>query len=200
MSFFLPATVPFPSQKASFTLARFGLEQLRTSLFRSGEVPEFDEQVRRSSIGSPIYKFADVRLSSFRVNGSTGQPTFPEVLLDTCLVDVQQPKNIIITEVQGRDTGVIEYISRGNAQITLRGVLDSGAMNVYPEQAVTNLVNLLNLAEPLAITSPFIQLLGIDEVVVQSFTMFQDPGGYNYQAYEISLIENIPLNLQPANA
>jgi hypothetical protein len=200
MNFFIPATIPVPSQKASFTLARFGLEQLRKALFVSGEIPEFDPEIRRSSIGTPIYKFADVRLASGQRDSATGNSVYPESLLDTCLIEFSQPKNIVITPVQGRDTGVIEYISRDNAQIRLRGILDSGNMNVYPEDAVRNLITLLNLPESLSIISPFLQLMGIDEVVVQDFTLSQDAGGYNYQAYEISLIENIPLQLLPENA
>lgn len=209
--FSLPAQVPVIPNKPSFVLSVFGLNALRKTLLDKQEVTE-DEITRRSRLNTPIYSFADIRLSTTIT--SNNESVFSgirneeggvngngiESFLDTALVEISQTKNIITTTLQGRSGTIKEYISDGDYTIRIRGVLDSGSMHVYPEQQVQTLHNILKVSDAITITSAFAQLYGITDVVVTDYTFSQVPGGYNVQPYEITLLSDIPLELLPEDA
>lgn len=211
-SFSAPVAIEGIPNKPLFVLSVFGLNALQKILLNKQEVTT-DEITRRSvSLNTPIYRFSDVRLSTTVTSNNDSVFSFVrnenggvngngiESLLDTALIEISQTKNLVRTTIQGRSGDVIEYISKGNYDIRIRGVIDSGSMHVYPEDKVNTLKNILDVDESITITSAFAQLFGISDVVVTDYTFSQVPGGYNVQPYEISLISDTPLELLPADA
>jgi hypothetical protein len=188
--------------KPLFTLEVFGLQALKKALLDKSKLQyNSDEQIRVTRFGSPVYEFCDVRLKGKVLNPSVtfqGEQEL-ELILDTALINISMYKNIVTTQLQGRDGTVKEYIAKGDYSISIKGVLDSGDMSVYPRQAVENLKTLLDLNTNLELISPFAQILGINEVIVQSYTIDQMPTGYNIQPYQINFLSDVPLIIKASN-
>jgi hypothetical protein len=188
--------------KPLFTLEVFGLQALKKALLDKSKLQtNQDEIVRGTRFGSPVYEFCDIRLKGKVENPSVTSAGMQDVelILDTALISCSMYKNIVTTQLQGRDGTVKEYIAKGDYSITIKGVLDSGDMAVYPRQAVETLKTLLDLNSNLELISPFAQILGINEVVVQSYNIDQLPTGYNIQPYEISFLSDVPLIIKSSN-
>lgn len=168
--------------KPSFVLAVFGLSALKNSLLKN-DAENTDTQVGTTRYGAPIFKFSEIKLS---YAGS-------DILLDTAILSISQSKNIVTTTLQGRDGTVKEYISDGDYEINIKGVLDSGNMFVYPETLVKQLKDICDIKDNIEIKSPFAEMLGITEAVITGYSFGQVPAGYNVQPYDITLLSDVPL-------
>lgn len=168
--------------KSSFVLAVFGLSALKNSLLKN-DAENTDTQVGTTRYGAPIFKFSEIKLS---YAGS-------DILLDTAILSISQSKNIVTTTLQGRDGTVKEYISDGDYEINIKGVLDSGNMFVYPETLVKQLKDICDIKDNIEIKSPFAEMLGITEAVITGYSFGQVPAGYNVQSYDITLLSDVPL-------
>ncbi|MCC3159522.1 DUF6046 domain-containing protein [Hymenobacter sp. 15J16-1T3B] len=125
-------------------------------------------------------------------------PVGGEVLLQEPIVTIDRPKLIVTTEIQGRDGSVKEYISDGDFQLTIKGILAPPISNGqyarrYPEAEVQALKRVLDLPEALPIACRLCGLHGIHNVVVKHRSWPPLPGFTNLQAYEIQLVsDNAP--------
>jgi len=168
--------------KPAFTLAVFGLSALKNTLLKN-DAENMDTQVGTTRYGAPIFKFSEVKLST----------SDTELLLDTAILSISQSKNIVTTTLQGRDGTVKEYISDGDYEISIKGILDSGNMFVYPEDLVKQLKSICDVKDNIEIKSPFAEMLGITEAVITGYSFGQVPAGYNVQPYDITLLSDVPL-------
>lgn len=181
--FNLPVTGSFGvPNKPAFVLAVFGLGALKKTLLKN-DSENIDTQVGTTRYGAPIFKFSEIKLS---YAGS-------DILLDTAILSISQSKNIVTTTLQGRDGTVKEYISDGDYEINIKGVLDSGNMFVYPESLVRQLKDICDIKDNIEIKSPFAEMLGITEAVITGYSFGQVPAGYNVQPYDITLLSDVPL-------
>jgi hypothetical protein len=181
--FSLPITAsPGLPNKPAFVLSVFGLSALQKKLLQN-DAEQTDAQVGKTKYGAPIFKFSEVKLKS----------STDEILLDTALINISQSKNIVTTTLQGRDGTVKEYISDGDYNISIKGVIDSGNMFVYPEALVKRLKDICDVKGNIELLSPFSELLGITEAVITGYSFNQVPAGYNVQPYEITLLSDVPL-------
>ena len=116
--------------------------------------------------------------------------TFDSIRLDTVLLTISQSKNIVTTQIQGRNGTVKEYIGMGDYNISIQGII-TGTNGVYPIDAVSNLKKILVASVPLAVNSWYLQNLDIDSVVVNDFTLNQVAGGYSYQPFVITCLSDL---------
>ncbi|GAA4349793.1 hypothetical protein GCM10023185_06810 [Hymenobacter saemangeumensis] len=122
------------------------------------------------------------------------------VVLDEPLVEVSQDKNIVTTEVQGRNGTVKEYISDGDYSITIKGILASDPFDGrysrrYPEREVQALRQLIALPEALPVTGRLFRMLGIRSLVIKGHSWPTLPGFTNLQAYELRCLSDEPIEL-----
>lgn len=189
------------------TLRAFGLRLLRAgayALVRGDELPpdgaDFpdveitstgrlntgaDDEERLSYLGTPV--FCDLLLKENDDDDG--------LLIDTVLFDVQQSRNIVTTAIQGRNGTVKEYISDGDYQVNIRGLLVEQTKGVYPTDQVQEMVRLLRLQQPVQAVSPFLQLFDIYDLVVQDWRMPQLEGFQNMQPFELVCISDTPIEL-----
>ena len=104
-------------------------------------------------------------------------------------------KNIIKTAIQGRNGTVKEYISDGDYDITLRGMLTSQNASQYPLEEFNRLLKLCELNEALTIVSDYIQLFGIYDIVIDSSSFPQREGFQNTQLFELKCVSDKPIEL-----
>jgi len=120
--------------------------------------------------------------------------------LDDPLVEVSQDKNIVLTEVQGRNGTVKEYISDGDFSVSIKGILASDPFDGrysrrYPEREVQALRQLVAIPEALPVTGRLFQILGIRNLVIKGVSWPTLPGFTNLQAYELRCLSDEPVEL-----
>lgn len=108
---------------------------------------------------------------------------------DDILFSVSQSKKIITTEIQGRDGTVKEYIGLDDYQIQMTGRI-SGGYNVYEKELVAQLKTILSVGQPLAVSSWYLQNLGITEIVIKDFNFGQNEGEYSTQYFTINALSD----------
>jgi len=148
----------------------------------------------KSELGTQV--MADVTFKSVSwtdVKGKrhvTKQQTFQAILIDLTF-----PRNIVKTEIQGRNGTVKEYIGEGDAQIAFRGVI-TGQNGQYPESKVQDLMQLLKAPIPIEVICSYLNNKGVFSIVFEDRTLSQEEGGYSYQTFSLNAISDIPIELQ----
>ncbi|MEI8137589.1 MAG: DUF6046 domain-containing protein, partial [Bacteroidota bacterium] len=103
-------------------------KQFAYNIFMPNEnvIDSHRSQTPNSYLGT--YTFSNLSLT----DKSTGNT----IVIDTALFNVTQTKNIITTSIQGRNGTVKEYISLGDYNVTIKGVL-TGTNGLYPLDTLT---------------------------------------------------------------
>lgn len=140
------------------------------------------------SVGQVIYNEDNISyLDNFRIEGG--------LEIDTVLIEISQAKNIVKTAIEGRNGTVKEYISDGDYEITMRGAIVGKNAMQYPLEEVEGLIEILKVPDDIEIVSSFLQLFGIQNVVVESYSLPQTEGVMNMQMFEIKLVSDTPIEL-----
>jgi hypothetical protein len=147
----------------------------------------------------------------FEGTGLLGLPVFARVdflapagwarlsLLDP-IVEVGRQKNIVMTDIQGGDGTVKEFISKGDYAVTIRGILasdptDGQHARRYPTRAVQALQEVLELDEDIPVSGRLFKLFGIRNLVIRDHSWPPLPGFTNLQAYELRCVSDKPIEL-----
>ena len=147
-----------------------------------------------SELGTPIY--SDLTFDACSYTDNNGRRIdVDEVNVQTVLITLDQPINIVKTVIQGRDGTVKEYIGKDDMQVTINGII-TGKNGVYPLQKVNDLKAWLDAPISKGLTTWWLDNLGISNVVVSSFQFPQTEGGYSYQVFSISAISDTPVELK----
>lgn len=136
---------------------------------------------------------------SYETNIAGQVVTFPSILLYAALISVTQAKKIIESEIQGRDGTVKEYIGMDDYQIEIVGTItaDNGST---PDVDVIDLKRMLDAPVSIDVVCPWLQNLGITNVIVVGYSLPQDAGGAAYQTFSINCKSDFPVELRISNA
>ena len=179
------------------TIQAFGISAVQTNIYKGRiNVIAKDQStvLRKSKLGSAIFselRFGDVYKP---VDGGYEliEHTFP---IDLALFSVNQTKNLVMTNVNGRDGTIKEYIGLGDYQINVKGVIN-GANGVYPQADVDNLMKFLIYDQSIPISSPYLNdIFGVTEIVVKDYELPQTEGGQSFQKFEINLASEKPVEI-----
>lgn len=153
-----------------------------------GETP--DPELYRSSLGTPVY--ADITFKSVQYSTDAGDSiTTDDITYYAVLLTVDQAKKIIRTEIQGRNGTVKEYIGMDDYQIKIQGVI-TASNGVHPRNEIAKLKKMLDAPVPIPVVSAYLQNMGINYLVVNSYSLGQEAGGYSYQTFSIDAISDEP--------
>jgi hypothetical protein len=168
-----------------------------------------DEPLGLSSLNTPIYtdlsllgcQYTDnitnqlVVLANDRFRaGGTAQSSF-YLNLESILIQVTQNQRVIKTEIQGRNGTVKEYIGADDLQITVNGVL-TGRNGQYPKEDVIRLKKWLDAPLAKGVTAWWLNNLGVNNIVVESYSIPQQKGGYSYQVFSFNAVADTPVELR----
>ena len=146
-------------------------------------------KVGTSKFGTPVYANIEFQASEW-VDFNGRRRSFSEMSFDTVLMNVQQQKNIIETEIQGSDYGaVLEYSGLRNYEI-MCDIIITGENGIYPQDTVTNIIEMLNAPIPIKVNSWFLQNLDIFDVTVRDYSIPQVAGGISQQPIHITFSSN----------
>lgn len=153
-----------------------------------------DPTLYLSEMGTPV--LTDLTLQGGSYTTQRGQKiSFEDVVLQTVLVNVSQPKRIVTTEIQGRDGTVKEYIGMDDYQVTINGII-TGPNGHFPIDEVNALHQICKAPIPIAVISRYLHNLDIFTLVIKDFSYEQQPGAYSLQAFTIECMSDVPVELQ----
>lgn len=156
-----------------------------------------DKELYRSSLGTPV--LSNLIIESVTYTGDDGRErTTPRLQFDTILLTVSQSKNIVKTAIQGVPGTVKEYISLGDFEVTIQGII-TAENGIYPRAEVSDLQAVLLAPVALPVSSWYLQLWDIDSLVVEKYTVPQEAGGYSSQAFSIDCTSDAPVELEALN-
>ncbi|MGQ0737666.1 MAG: DUF6046 domain-containing protein [Bacteroidota bacterium] len=205
-----------------FVLSAFGLEHVKAQLYKPGKelkARESDSSFTTTGTdkGEPnMHSGFSLGRSPIRTGqqpiSPLGTPVFSDVILykqdqyeerglqlTMCLVEVEQSKNIVKTTIQGRNGTVKEYISDGDYIISLKGAISRTFKSNYPKEEMIQFLELLKQNKALKVTSEYLLMFGVYELVVDSYKFGQESGRVNMQKFEINCSSDMPLLLKKKN-
>lgn len=155
---------------------------------------EFDTPEFQSRLGTAVYSFVRFERGEYtQLDGL--EVSYPEVVLTSVIVTAQQAKNIVKTDIQGRNGTIKEYISDSDFIVNIDGAVVSDSAR-FPFDELSSLKQVLESPEAVTITCPFLQALNLpDTFVVENYTIKERVGYRNTIDISISLLSDlIPVN------
>jgi len=146
--------------------------------------PIFDTVIFGELNGTNVYK--DINGNEF---------SFKPIQIDLALVTITQTKNIVTTAIQGKNGTIKEFISDGDYQVSINGIVWIND-NIYPEDDVQTLINICKIPQSIKIFSNFINMFGITEIIITDYSIAQQEGLRNQQPFTINAISDAPINLE----
>jgi hypothetical protein len=153
-----------------------------------------DAVLKTSELGTPVYTNLVIGKGSFVDNQGVKQ-SWADIEIDHIILTVSQTKKIVVTEIQGKDNDVKEYIGLHDYQIDLQGSIPGHYKN-YPRDKVKDLKTALASPQPLAFASWWLQNLGIDTVVIFNFNFPQTEGEYSTQYFSATAHSDVPVEVR----
>lgn len=162
----------------------FGVNAQPLSKYPEIDVRDEAEPIASSLFGTPIFETL-----SYLVNGENIQ------FGDSPIITVNKVKNIVKTKVQGRSGTVKEFISDGDYNVTIRGILSNDNSDDKPYDLISQLNNLANINEAIEIQSRFLNKLGIFSIVIEQ-VQYMNSKYVNFQPYQLICSSDIPIELE----
>lgn len=106
----------------------------------------------------------------------------------SALINVKGGNNVILTQVQGRDYSRKEFVSGGDVSFDVSGNIMSNYPDVYPYDAVSKFIELMNHKGVIQVYNLMFQQLNVSQVVIQSFSLNQTEGTKNVQPYSFTCV------------
>lgn len=173
-----PQFVIFPSISKNVTAQELNINQKTFA----------DKPVSVSSLGTPV--FSNLQFLADNYTDNYGKVTsFKTITFDAVIMTVSQSKNIVITQIQGRDGTVKEEIGLGDYIITINGII-TGGNGHYPIDEVREFKKMLNANKTLEVVSTYLQNLDVTNLVIKDYEFAQEYGGYSYQRFSITALSD----------
>lgn len=196
-----------PKQKKNFTVPKPGIQTKPTiiigqilngvakkTFIQTGEEVS-DEPIGTSKIFNvPIYCDITFNAGSY-LNQDGLEINYQSLNLENVLVTIGNTKNIIKTKMQGRNGDIKEYISDGDFVIKIEGKIYGKGMNNYPIEEVQKLLSICFAPQSINITSGFLKMANIEDIVIESYNIDQMEGVRNYQPFTLNCLSDYPLIL-----
>lgn len=149
----------------------------------------------KSKFGLPMFDtilFEQVKYTTNEGADITVQP----FSMGTALCEVSQSRNIVATQIAGRNGTVKEYISDGDYMINIKGVLASLYQNVAPKDSVNQLLGFCNAPVSFNVTSNFLAYFGVLTIVIKDYNFSQMEGKRNVIAFELNCMSDMPFEIK----
>jgi hypothetical protein len=153
-----------------------------------------DLPIRISDIGTPIYDDLTLSMDSY-IDNNGNQIRYEVLKLENVLISVSRTNKIVRTDISGRDGSVFEFIGRDDKQISINGII-VGKNGERPVDRITELQTILDSIIAIQVSCKFLNQLGITDLIIDSYELPQQEGGYAYQQFSIKFYEYIPQEIR----
>lgn len=117
-----------------------------------------------------------------------------DLLLDSAVVSWNLPRNIVKTNLQGKDGTVKEFISNSDYSISINGIICSNKA-AYPLDQVVELDKFCKKKSSIKIVHEVLNAIGVFEIVIDSYDAPKSPY-INCQQYSIMCSSDSPIELR----
>lgn len=175
-----------PNKKFSLLFSSLANSILKPKFYNFEQIKSNDI-LKYSLLGTPIYTSLELKSND----------NSKSVVLDAVVVDISQSRNIVKTSLQGRDGTVKEYISDGDYSLNIKGILvNEESSDLFPERELKSLLEIVKIKDSIKVISQYVQLFGITQLVVESYSVPQEPGQYNMVVFELTCSSDTPIELK----
>lgn len=196
-----PKTALNPVKAFNFTatdslsiLAKAGAIKLFNPIIPFNE----DEEDKMSLLNTPIYDsliFGELDGINTYLDLNGTEKEFKPLTIDLAIITITQSKNIVTTAIQGKSGTVKEFISDGDYQISINGLIWVND-NIYPEVDVQKFINITKVPQAIKVYSNFINMFGIRDIVITDFPLSQQEGMRNQQPFTLNAISDEYIDLE----
>lgn len=175
------------------------------SSFLASEVEEeaFD---KRSIFGTPVYSNLEIPAGEY-TDLENNRIQFEGIRIDTVLFDISQERNIIRTQISGRNGTVKQFISDGDfvinctGIITGRSVAQSAGFQVQsvvgvPEEEIRKLRAICSIPKEVEVVSEFLDFFDITTVVINAPSYAQKEGSRGEIFFQLQMFSDKPIELK----
>ncbi len=192
-----PTTIEQLNDKQKLIVEQNAVKYLSTAIYIAGapKTPQQDTPISISAmLGAPVFSNLEIQSGSYTDNnGNT--INYPSISLDTVLFDVEIPKIIVRTPINGRNGSVKEYIADDDAYLQISGLL-TGDSGIFPVNDWLDLIKSANAPVALAVNSWYLNDLGIFNIVVDNRRFTQREGMQSTQLFSLSCLSDVPYEIQ----
>lgn len=191
------------AQNFKFDLLNIGFQNLKPKLF---DIDQADGETadKRSYLGTPV--FSNLEIPAGQYEDDEGVIiNFEGVRLDTVLFDIVLEKNIVRTPINGRNGTVKQFISLGDYQINVQGLINGGSnerlevfdyRNQVPEEQIRKLNAIFKVPQEIEVISEFLDFFDISTVVIQGGGIAQKEGSRDTLFLNVGMLSDTPIELK----
>lgn len=118
------------------------------------------------------------------------------LIINEVLISVSNDKNIVTTDISGRNGTIKEYINRGDYQINVNGFLVADFGNFFPISRVRRLREICELEREVVVSSAFLNHFNITTVVIDDWSISEEGGTHNSVPFSLSLLSDTPIEIK----
>ena len=169
--------------KASIIKATLNARQLVTV---NTEAPL--KQVGVSMFGTKVVSDLDITGGEYKNQKGEVIGRYEDIKLDAVLMTVTTGNRLAITETQGRDWDVVEYVAKKSPRIKIEGGIYLKEPGLYPYNAIRNLSTACDSNLSLRVNSWYLNAFGIYNLYVIDAEIPQGEGTEEYQRFKLECI------------
>lgn len=127
-------------------------------------------------------------VDQFGVNRS-----LPRIPIAVAIINADVPKNVVITDIQGRDGSVKEYIGTGDVTCTIDCEVPLPMGNGGVDIISNELYSLFTCPYAIPITNYFLNAMGVTHIVITRYSSPQKRGEYSNLYFTVQAVQDIPI-------
>lgn len=157
---------------------------------------EPDEAIATSYLGTPIYSNLQIEPGQYKDPVTGDIIEYEGLRIDAVLFTVNREKNMVVTDIQGRDSSIKELIANKDYQIQMSGYLVSNKINVAPINEKNALIKICNAKTAIEVVSSFLNDFGIYNLVIQNYSLVELQGKRSVIEFTLNCLSDIPYDLE----
>lgn len=167
--------------------------------FDLSQIDLTDQEVDKSILGTPVYSNLIIEEGNYKdLKGNIITYASGNIRIDTVLFSVNLQKNIVKTQVVDRKGTVKEHISQGDYLISVNATI-VGEQGRRPDALIRELRTITEVPQAITVTSNFLQLFGVSQIVIENSFVGQREGSQNIVDWSFSASSDIPLEIELLN-
>lgn len=112
----------------------------------------------------------------------------------TAMVNISSSKNLVITQVAGRDYSRKELVSNGDINFSVSGHILSRYADVYPEAEVRKFIELMSYKGILEVKNLQLGQFNIERIVIKDYSLTPVEGSKSHQQYSFNAVGIQPVS------
>ena len=178
--------------------------EVKSSILSSDiEEEAFD---KRSIFGTPIYSNLEIPAGEY-TDLKNNKIKFEGIRIDTVMFDVSQERNIVRTQISGRNGTIKQFISDGDFVINCQGILSGRSVEFgkgfqmqnftgVPEEEIRKLKAICSIPREIEVVSEFLDFFGITTVVINAPSYSQKEGTRGEILFSLQMYSDEPIELK----